>query len=349
MLSTSAGAHLGHRSYCSVQTVPGGIDIAVQVPLAQLAESHDGRALGDAEELVLEQGLRLRQELERHVRAITPGGECRLDASSGPRLEGGAERRAVFALSFACPPGPVTLGVDYRFEVDRLAEMVCAIDGTAHVFRPGAADRGVGTPPSLGEVLLGFVALGGEHVLAGLDHVLFVLSLLLGAVGAGVSEPGLVLRRVTGLVTGFTLGHSATLILATLGILSLPSRLTESVIAFSIVVVALHNLVAATPRYRGLTSALFGLIHGFGFASALADVGLPRRGTIPALLAFNLGIELAQLALVVGCFPLLVWAARRPWFRPRLLVPACISIAALGALWLVQRAFALEGLPGLGG
>lgn len=349
MFATPAGAHLGHRSYCSVQTAPGGIDVTVQVPLAQLAESTEGGRVGDAEALVLGQAPRLRQELEQHLRATTPLGECRLDASSGPRLEGGAVRRGVFALSFKCPPGPVTLGIDYGFNIDRQAEVVCSIEGRAHVFRPGAADRLVGTPPGLGEMLLGFVALGAEHVFGGLDHVLFVLSLLLGAASAGASEPGRFLRRVSGLVTGFTLGHSATLIVAALGILSLPSRLTESVIALSVVVVAVQNLLAAAPRHRGVTSALFGLIHGFGFASALTDVGLPRRSTIPALLAFNVGIELAQLALVVGCFPLLVWAARRPWFRSRLLVPACVAIAALAGLWLVERAFAGERLPWLGG
>jgi hypothetical protein len=121
------------------------------------------------------------------------------------------------------------------------------------------------------------------------------------------------------------------------------------VIALSIVIVAVHNVLSPEPRARGLTSALFGLIHGFGFASVLAEIGLPRRGTVSALLAFNVGIELAQLALVAGCFPLLVWARRRPWFRERFLLPACVAIAGLAASWFIKRAFALEFLPWLGG
>lgn len=349
LLVRPGAAHPGHRSYCSVESVPGGIELVVQVPLVQLAEAPDGKPATDAEQLVLTRAPQLRHQLEAQLRATTPRGECRLETSSGPRLEGERERRGVFELSYACPAGEITLGSAYRFDVDLLAEMVCSIDGSAHVFRPGAADRLVGTPPSVTALLLDFVLLGGEHVLGGVDHVLFVLSLLLGAASAGIGEPGRVLRRVVALVTGFTLGHSVTLILAALGVVSLPSRLTESVIALSIVIVAVHNLLSEEPRGRGLTSAGFGLIHGFGFASVLAEIGLPRRGTVPALLAFNVGIELAQLALVLACFPLLVWAGKRPWFRARLLVPACVAIAGLASLWFAKRAFELEFLPWLGG
>jgi hypothetical protein len=325
-LTPAARAHAGHRSYCSVRSVPGGLDVTLQVPEKQLAESRD---------------------VEGHVRAFTPGGECR-PSTTGPVFEGQAERRAVFQLAFDCPAGPITLGVDYGMDVDPLAEVVCAVDGSAHVFRQGALDRVVGTPPSLAGVLWSFLVLGVEHVLSGLDHVLFVLSLLLGAAAAAVSDARGTLRRVVGLVTGFTVGHSVTLIVAALGILALPSRLTESLIALSIVVVAIHNLLERSPCGRTLTSALFGLIHGFGFASALAETGLPRRGTVPALLSFNVGIELAQLTIVLGCFPLLAWSARKPWFRRRLLAPACLLIATLAGVWFIKRALGLTVLPWLG-
>ena len=348
LLPALAAAHQGHRSYCSVRSVAAGIELTVQVPVRQLVEAADGSvATGDVHS-VLADGPLWRQELEAHVRATTPEGECELVSSTGPRLEGQAERRAVFELAFTCPRGAVTLGSDYRFDVDRQAEMVCAIDGNAHVFRLGHADRLVGTPPSFVELLLGFVKLGADHVLGGLDHVLFVLALLLGAASAGVSDARRTLGRVVGLVTGFTLGHSVTLIVAALGILALPSRLTESAIALSIVLVGLHNLLAQDPRGRAVTSALFGLVHGFGFASALAETGLPRRGAVPALVAFNVGIELAQLAIVLACFPALVWARQRPWFRSWLLVPACVVSIGLAALWFVKRAFAVSTLPWLG-
>jgi hypothetical protein len=153
---------------------------------------------------------------------------------------------------------------------------------------------------------------------------------------------------VVGVVTGFTLGHSVTLILAALGIWRLPAALTESLIALSIVLVALQNLLEELPRGRATLSAGFGLIHGFGFASSLAQLGLPRRGTVATLLAFNLGIELAQLLVVLVCFPALVWAGRRPWFRARLLVPACCAVAAIAGVWFVKRALGLSMLPWLG-
>jgi len=103
------------------------------------------------------------------------------------------------------------------------------------------------------------------------------------------------------------------------------------------------------PRGRATTSALFGLVHGFGFASALAQIGLPRRGAIPSLLAFNVGIELAQLVIVLACLPLLIRARGQAWFRPRLLVPGCCCIATIAGVWFVKRAFGLAILPWLGG
>jgi hypothetical protein len=339
LLAAPVSAHPGHRSYCGVRMVPGGLDVTVQVPVSQLEASDDASIIAAAP--------RYRQELEAHVRATTPAGKCRV-LTTGPRLEGAGERLAVFELSFDCPRGPITFGSDYHLDVDAEAEMICAIDGSAHVFRRGTSDRLVGAPPTLGELWRSFIELGAQHVLAGIDHVLFVVSLLLGAASAMAKDAGRTLRRVVGLVTGFTLGHSVTLIVAALGILSLPSRLTESLIALTIVVVAVHNVLDENPQGRGFTSAAFGLIHGFGFAAALAQVGLPARGKVPALLAFNVGIELAQVLIVLLCFPALAWARQKGWFRQRLLIPASCLITGLAMLWLVKRAFGLSILPWLG-
>jgi hypothetical protein len=274
--TNDAAAHQGHRSYCSVRTEPGGLAVTLQVPLKEPVPT---------------------------LRANTPAGACSVHSGS-PKLEGQAERRSVFELDARCPPGPITLTCDYGFDTDPSAEVVCAIDDHAHVFRKGAENAAVGAPPGLAAVLLTFVRLGTLHVLSGFDHLLFVLSLLLGAASGAQKKLG----RVVGLVTGFTLG------------------------------VAIHNLLSQVPRGRVVVSTLFGLIHGFGFASALSEVGLPRHSAAPALVAFNVGVELAQLAVVLVCFPGLAYASKKPWFRRGLLVPACSLIALVGAFWFVQRA-----------
>jgi hypothetical protein len=305
------------------------LDVFLQVPPTQLRQKSEPR-----------------EDVESHVRATTPSGECSL-VVHGP-VPGEPATNARFQLDFSCPDGPITLSTDYGMDVDASAEVLCAIDGRVHTFRSGALDYVVGAPPTVVRQLLEFVRLGVTHVFGGLDHVLFVLSLLLGAASASAADARGGLRRVIGIVSGFTLGHSITLAAAALGVVSLPTALTESAIALSIVVVAVHNLLEENPRGRGLTSSLFGLVHGLGFASALAAIGLPRRGTLASLLAFNVGIELAQLALVLAGFPALIWASRRPWFRKRLLVPACCAIAAVAALWFVKRAFGLASAPWLG-
>jgi len=328
-LAQPSWAHSGLHSYCTVREVAGGLQVELEVPARLLAQERQPLL-----------------ELEGHVRATTPSGECTL-AAHGPAPGVRPESRR-FELDFACPEAPVTFSTDYGMDVDRTAEVVCAIGGHAHVFRDGALDYVVGTPPSLRQQLASFVRLGALHVLGGLDHVLFVLSLLLGAAGAAARAPRVALRHLVGIVSGFTLGHSVTLSVAALGIFALPPALTESLIALSIVTIALQNLFDANPRGRAGVSALFGLVHGFGFASALVAIGLPRSGIVPTLLAFNVGIELAQLALLLACFPLLVWARRQPWFRARLLVPACCLIAGLAAVWFVKRAFGLAFLPWLG-
>jgi HupE / UreJ protein len=330
LVVTPSSAHGGPSSYCTVREVAGGLDVELEVPLALLA--HKSEPLLD---------------LDGHVRATTPGGQCTLTATGPEPDERASSRR--FQLDFACPNGPVTFSTDYGLDVDRTAEVVCAIDGIAHVFRDGALDYVVGTPPSLLEQLSSFVRQGALHVFGGLDHVLFVLSLLLGVASPAARDPRSTLRRLVGIVTGFTLGHSVTLIIAALGIWRLPAALTESLIALSIVLVAVQNLFDDNPRKRAATAALFGLVHGFGFASALAQIGLPSRGTVPTLLAFNLGIELAQLAIVLACFPLLVWSRRQAWFRTRLLIPGCCSMAGIAGVWLLKRAFGLGILPWLGG
>ncbi len=199
------------------------------------------------------------------------------------------------------------------------------------------ADRAVATAsferaPARG--LGQMVALGIEHIFTGWDHLLFLLGLLL----AGGS-----LKRLLGVVSAFTLAHSVTLALAALQVVSLPSRLVESAIAASIMVVAVENFLGKGAGRRWLIAFLFGLIHGFGFASALAEMHLSHSGVAQALLGFNLGVEAGQAALVLPAAPLIALARRRALFLRYGLPGLSLASLAVGAYWFVGRAFQAGG------
>jgi hypothetical protein len=173
-----------------------------------------------------------------------------------------------------------------------------------------------------------FIVMGAGHILSGPDHLLFLLALLALAKG---------FWPIVRIVTGFTVAHSITLSLAALGVVDVPARIVEPLIAVTIIWVALENLVApAQSRWRWLVAAAFGLVHGLGFASALTELGLPREAMVRALVGFNVGVELGQLAFVAAVMPPLVWLAK-PGRVARLPQALSVLVALLGAVWLVER------------
>jgi len=140
-------------------------------------------------------------------------------------------------------------------------------------------------------------------------------------------------------VTAFTLAHSITLGLTIYGLVSVSPRIVEPMIALSIAYVAIENMTTSHLKpWRVAIVFAFGLLHGMGFAGVLKELGLPRSELLTALVTFNVGVELGQLAVIGGAFVLVAWWARaKPWYRPRFVVPASFVIAVTGLFWTVQR------------
>ena len=197
--------------------------------------------------------------------------------------------------------------------------------------------------------MIDYAAHGVWHIWVGFDHLLFLISLLLPAVLIRVDRSWTgaecfrnALWDVVKVVSAFTLAHSITLSLAALDVVQLPSRWIESAIAASVIVAALNNLVVIAGASRWLLAFAFGLIHGFGFASVLADLGLPHDALLLALVAFNLGVELGQLAVVAAFLPV-AWILRNHWiYRQGILAGGSLLVILLASLWLIERVFDLR-------
>ena len=184
--------------------------------------------------------------------------------------------------------------------------------------------------PSPWTRLAQYLELGYTHILPkGLDHILFVVGLFLLRAR---------LQPVLVQVTTFTLAHSMTLALSLYGVVSLPSRVVEPLIALSIVYVAVENLRTQTlTPWRVALVFMFGLLHGLGFAGVLTGLQLPRADFTVALLGFNLGVEAGQLTVIAGAALLVGWWRHRTWYHARVVVPASLAIAVVGAYWTVTR------------
>lgn len=181
------------------------------------------------------------------------------------------------------------------------------------------------------EVFRDYTVLGFTHILPkGLDHILFVLGIFLLSVHW---------RPLLYQVTAFTVAHSITLALSLYGVISLPASVVEPLIALSIVYVAVENIVVGELRpWRVWVVFGFGLLHGLGFAGVLTELGLPAGEFLPALIAFNVGVELGQLAVIaLALLTVGLWFRERPWYRARIVIPLSLVIAVVGAYWTVER------------
>jgi len=257
----------------------------------------------------------------------------------------------IVPLAFRCPATPHALPLRYAllFDLDALHRALVRLDAhgrsQAAVLAPEARERRFALDLP-GPAILPFhlIAEGARHVFGGADHVAFLVTLLLPAVlvrerrgWRPAPRFGAALRATLSIVTAFTLAHSLTLGLAALGVVRLPVRLVESTIAATVALAALHNLRAFLPGPAAGVAFGFGLVHGLGFASAFGTLELSAGDLVPALLGFNLGVELGQLAIVAVLLPLAFWL-RGSWLYQRgVLAGGSLAIALVSAVWWLER------------
>jgi len=197
----------------------------------------------------------------------------------------------------------------------------------------GPVKVGGGDQASALQTFVHYIPIGFDHIVPkGLDHILFVLGLFFMSTRMG---------PLLWQISAFTVAHTITLALASLGYVSIPAQIVEPLIAASIVVVAIENIYSQKlSRWRIAVVFGFGLLHGLGFASVLAEFGLPANAFFSALIGFNVGVELGQLAVIATAFMLTAhWFGDKPWYRRRIATPASVLIAAIGAWWFVERVF----------
>ena len=258
-----------------------------------------------------------------------------------------------------CPNVPEFLEVKYSlfFDLDQQHKGLLNLqsDGQARsaIFSVSEQEQKFQlTKPSKWKQFIDYLIEGIGHIWIGIDHILFLLSLLLPAVlvwageaWRGASSFKNAFWEVLKVVTAFTVAHSITLSLAALSIVNIPTWIAESAIAASVVIAALNNVFPIVHGKRWLVAFLFGLIHGFGFANVLAELGLPQSTLLLALVGFNLGVEVGQIAIVAVFLPLAFMLRDTVFYRRGVLVVGSLLIACIAAAWFVERVFGLKFMP----
>ncbi|HEY3254482.1 MAG TPA: HupE/UreJ family protein [Polyangiaceae bacterium] len=354
LVPTPASAHKPSDSYLMLEKTAHGVngrwDIALRdlEPAVGLDANHDG---------MLSWG-----ELEARLAVVTAyaaarfhassaAGACRTSATPQGIVAHSDGKYLALSLDLSCPDdgAKLTLVYDLLFEIDAQHRGVLRYtdSGKTQPFVFGKGQRTLALA-QLTPRFFSIVRLGIEHILSGYDHLLFLTALLLPAVlrrRAGVWQPaedfGSVLRDVLRTVTAFTLAHSLTLALSAAHWVVLPSRFVESAIAASIVLAALNNLFPVLEADRSLAFGL-GLLHGFGFAAVLADVGLSGQSFLRTLFGFNLGVEIGQLAVVIALLPVLHWLRRSRRYPIWGLPIASTAVMLVACVWLAERALELK-------
>lgn len=353
-----AAAHEVRPAITDVTVGETTVEIILRAPLEPIIAGMDLAGLEDTNLSPLSDRYdALRAEdpaaLEAALRAAWPGIAARITLLAGDtRLEpqiasitvpevGDIDlpRDSELTITAALPDDgtPVQLGWDASFGSVIVRQMGGGADAYTAILAGGELSaalprEGFATEGAL-PVFGRFIVSGFEHIIPkGLDHILFVLGLFFFS---------LRMWPLLGQITAFTLAHTITLALASLQIVSIPASIVEPLIAASIVYVAVENIFGGKVGPLRIAVVFgFGLLHGLGFASVLSDVGLPEGRFLVALVGFNIGVELGQLAVIALAFVLLALPfGRQPWYRAAIAIPASCAIAAIGAWWTFERVF----------
>jgi hypothetical protein len=362
LIATASVAHKPSDSYLTLEREGAALRGQWDVALRDLDAAITLDANGDGEITwgeVRAKSSAIRDYVLSRLAVAAAGAACPLQAGQMLIDQHSDGTYAVLPLAATCPKSDGLLTVDYRllFDVDPthrgLLQYVEGGRSQSVIFSSATRTQTIGA----GTAWQQLVAYGHEgvwHIWLGFDHILFLLSLLLPAVllrRGNAWQPAESFRSafwdVARIVTAFTVAHSITLTLAALDIVALPSRWVESAIALSVVLAAINNLFPLVSHGRWLAAFAFGLVHGFGFAGALRDLGLPSGSLALSLFGFNVGVELGQLAIVAVFLPI-AFRLRGTWTYHRIvLAGGSALIAAIAGVWLVERAFNVAILPGM--
>ncbi len=335
--AASAAAHPANVAHARVTIADTAVEVAVSLNLFELdlVLSLDGNLDGRVDTGELEARRADIVDYLRGAVGVSASGRALvgevLALAPGRSRDGRAVLEATLRFRASGPLRDVVVRCEPLTELGADHTTLARIDvhGTSRefVFRSGVSYR---EAPRLVATALEFLRLGIVHIFIGYDHIAFLVALLL---------TGASLMAVTKIVTAFTAAHSLTLSLAALDVVTLPPVLVEAGIALSIVYVAAENLFTSRREGRWIVSFLFGLVHGFGFAAVLKELALPSSALVTSLVTFNVGVELAQVAIVAAALPVLYALTRTPLHVP-LTRAASVMILVLGLVWLYQRTLA---------
>jgi hypothetical protein len=346
-LATLAGAHDLNSSYSAIVVTPDSLQAVFTFDLSDLNKTFNVDADGDLNierDELLGAMPRIYDYVDAHATVAINFSPAKMERRAGGFTQddfGNIFINFTFVKKLDALPAEISLHVDFfeKFGAQHknLAKIVAGEQTQQAIFSAASPRQRfvIGGKVSLFSQIGEFIKLGVEHIFLGYDHIMFLFALIV--IGGRFVN-------LVKIVTAFTVAHSLTLILAALEVLQLPPRLIEAGIALSIAYVAAENFVIAQSDHRWVLTFIFGLVHGFGFANVLRDLGLPTTGLVPSLLAFNVGVEIGQLCIVAVLFPLTLWMAKQK-FQRQVIFAFSSVILLFGLGWFVERTFGLAFMP----